>query len=83
MTINDLQVGNINNLSRQIEVLNDNILKHKIKLNTVDNLNANGGALLNSLQLNQIKNYLHENCDRNSQHIVDTLGVLKDEMKLM
>ena len=76
----DIRNGNINNLSRQIEVLNDNLLNNKLPLNSIDVLNTNGdGSHLDQSQLNALDKYLYEDNTNDSQ-LIDTLGVLKDEI---
>ena len=78
----DIRNGNINNLTRQIEILNDNLLNNKLQLNTTDTLNTNLGSDLDKSQMNNLQNYLYEDSkfEKNDQRLIDTVGVLKDEI---
>ena len=52
-------------------------------MNSADVLNTNLGSDLDKSQLNNIKNYLCEDNDRraeNDQRLIDTVGVLKNEI---
>ena len=70
----DIQAGNINNLTRQVEVLNDNILGNKMNHTKIESLSGN--SVVDASQLNQLQNYLHESNEKNQQ-LLDTVRNIK------
>ena len=64
-------------MTRQVEVLNDNILGNKMNHTKIESLSGN--SVVDASQLNQLQNYLHESNEKNQQ-LLDTVGILKDEI---
>ena len=75
----DIHLGNINNLTRQIEILNDqnNLLNNKIKHNYSETLDRS--SIPENIDTKQIEKYLRDNNSTNSK-LLDMVGILKDEL---
>ena len=76
-----IHLGNINNLTRQIEILNDqnNLLNNKIQHNYSETLPIRNSSIPENIDVKQIEKYLRDNNSTNVK-LLDTVNILKEEL---